>query len=744
MKWVGYHSRCSGGANIARRKLSMMTILILTIVIGTPLLLLNCQKQLKLPEGPDEINFPGSPAQVRAVVDDGSILLTWTMTDTNNVHCYHIYRKDTVAADMSLIDSCFAMTYLDKNVVNGRIYYYQITAVDKQGYESKRSEETNARPNIFDVIIEEGAEYTNKRMVTLKLIAPLGTKYMIIANDSSFSNASWEYYASAKDNWMLSQGDGLKSVYVKFRDSEENENKSLVYDTIILDTRAVINKVLENSNSQVKRPGQVIHFAIITGESEGNATIDIGTARQGIALFDDGTHGDSAALDGKYEIDYQIPSDLEVINAVITGHFTDRVNNVANDATAPGRVTIQRPPSAVHLSLLISSGGAEQSLELSWSQNQDNDFCSYRLFRSTTAGVDTSSLLLTTITDRTTTRYNDSDVKEDTTYYYKVFVYDNYGLNAASNEVQGKINHNEPPTPVTLYPINPIGNSTTSLNLSWSANQDVDFASYKIYRSDTAGVNNATARLITTITDQNTTGFDDTGLQQDTEYYYRVYVYDTDGLSAGSNERKGKTNANEPPQPVTLYTPAPILNSWSALNLNWSRNQDGDFASYKIYRSDTAGLSNATATLITTITDQNTTSFDDTGLQQDTQYHYRIYVYDTGGLFASSNEDSAKTNVNEPPAPVTLFQPLVVDSVTLKLIWTENDEEDFKMYMIYRSESSPVDTTGSAIGVIYQNTVTEYNDSNLEKNKTYFYRVFVTDSEGLSAGSNEVSGTPEP
>ncbi|MCU0646020.1 MAG: hypothetical protein MUC94_17390, partial [bacterium] len=81
---------------------------------------------------------------------------------------------------------------------------------------------------------------------------------------------------------------------------------------------------------------------------------------------------------------------------------------------------------------------------------------------------------------------------------------------------------------------------------------------------------------------------------------------------------------------------------------------------------------------------------------------------------------------------------------TLRLNWSQNDDLDFEYYSIYRSESSPVDTLAAPIAIINNRYSLQYYDADLTKNKTYYYRIFVTDQGGMSSGSNEASGTPKP
>jgi len=709
-----------------------------------PCIMLNCDKEIKKLIAPDETHFPGTPTNVKAIVDDASILISWQMSDTSGIHYYYIYRKDSVVTEMGLLDSSFVMKYEDNNVINERIYYYQVAAVNDSGYVGKRSAEVSARPNMFNIIIENGEEYTNNKRVTLTLIAPSNTRNMMFANDSLFINASWINYTTTMTNWELSQGDGTKFVYVKFKDYDGNVTKNRIFDTIILDTKAIISEVTENTNGQIKVPGQNIHFTLNSGEQAGTATIDIGNAATGIKLYDDGTSGDTQANDGLYEVEYRIPSGIKTKNAIVTGHFTDRVNNVAEDATALGRVTIGQDPLAVTLYPPTTTGEQEKSLELYWSQYTDDDFSSYRLYRKTSAGVDTLSNLVTTINNKETTNHTDTGVKENIEYYYRVFVFDTFGGAKGSNEVKGQVSYDdENPTPVSLLTPTPVGNSLTSLHLTWSKNSDDDFESYRIYRTEAPAQVDSTSFLVNIIYDQDIINYDDADLKEDTEYNYQIYVFDTGGKSAGSNKVTGKTNANEPPTPVTLLKPTPVGNSTNSLTLSWSKNADEDFSSYRIYREEAPAIVDSNSFVVEIIYDQNTTNYEDSNLKDNTEYNYRVYVFDTGGSSAGSNTVIGKTNDNNPPTAVTLLTPTpVMNSVTsLNLIWSKNGDEDFESYRIYRAESpQEVNTTSFLVDVLYDQSITNYQDTNLKENTEYNYRVYVFDTSGKSTGSNMVTG----
>ncbi|MCK4597665.1 fibronectin type III domain-containing protein, partial [bacterium] len=151
--------------------------------------------------------------------------------------------------------------------------------------------------------------------------------------------------------------------------------------------------------------------------------------------------------------------------------------------------------------------------------------------------------------------------------------------------------------------------------------------------------------------------------------------------------------------------------------------------------------------LVTTIMDQQTTFYDDEGLEESTTYYYQLLTFDTGGLSASSNEVSGIVNANEEPEPVTLVitsaQLSPDDSTTaqIELKWTQNNEQDFDHYVVYRDLSSPVSTSSTPVDLINDSQTTTTIDSPLSLSTQYFYRVYVFDEDGLSSGSNEVDIT---
>ncbi|MFQ5628689.1 MAG: fibronectin type III domain-containing protein [bacterium] len=497
------------------------------------------------PTGADENNdnFLAPPANITIKISDGVIILSWTYDDTSQVKAFRIYRKEQDESTFRIIATTAKFSFRDASLSNGIVYLYQLAAVGKQDAEGEHTKTITISPGIFGIILNNGAEFTNRRTVALSLTAPQTTTLMMISNDSSFSEASWELFLRAK-NWELPFADGKKTVFAKFRNASDHETEMPVRDEITLDTSANIESIEENSQGRSMQSPEVLHIRMNAGEINGTASADIVDPAKNdesgkelnIRLYDDGAHGDQAAGDGIYETDYVVRQGLEVQNAFVYGHFTDAAGNAAPRATATTKVTIQSAPAAVKLNEPTTISENITALKLTWTPNSDTDFVSYKLMRAQNATVTLTSTLAVEFNSQNTTEYSDTNLQPGTDYYYRVFVFDRAGNSTGSNVAQGRTPDNEPPPAVVLS--QPVQQSN-SLSLSWTPSVAPDFANYRLFRSATSPVDTSVAPIVI-INTSNTTGYRDSSTQPDVEYFYRLFVFDKFGLSAGSNEVKGK------------------------------------------------------------------------------------------------------------------------------------------------------------------------------------------------------------
>lgn len=315
---------------------------------------------------------------------------------------------------------------------------------------------------------------------------------------------------------------------------------------------------------------------------------------------------------------------------------------------------------------------------------------------------------------------------------------DRVGNVAVSVTAATKVTILKAPDPVNVFQPTPVGSQQSILRFSWTTSAEADFANYSIYRSTTPNFIATPGLLLDRVSVQSTTTYNDNTVTAGVDYYYQVRVFDTSGLaSKSSNEVSGRVSANQPPNAVTLNLPQLLGDGTSLVQLNWSRSIDDDFAGYRILRATKQPIDPQTPP-VAFITDPNTTVYLDNTVSANTTYFYQVYVFDQGGKSTPSNLASVTTARNQPPQPVTLATPAVLDTSTLRLSWSQNTDSDFASYRIYRSRTPGIIENQPPIHIINVNSSTTFTDLGLDRSTTYYYRVFVYDRGGLSAGSNEV------
>ena len=215
---------------------------------------------------------------------------------------------------------------------------------------------------------------------------------------------------------------------------------------------------------------------------------------------------------------------------------------------------------------------------------------------------------------------------------------DRAGNGAVPRELDGRLSFTDPPEGVQL--IGAIDSTVNMITIRWEQSTEENFAAYRIYRDTNEGVTDDPALFVQGLDFQSQTTYPDGSLEQGVTYYYRIYVVNDLGEATGSNEISAST-FDALPVPVTLSDPSAV--GPDRLTLQWTINSDSDFAEYRIYRALSPGVTEASS-LVTVITDRETTWFDDTGLDTAANlYYYRVMVYDRGGQSNRSNEVSTET-----------------------------------------------------------------------------------------------------
>ena len=369
------------------------------------------------------------------------------------------------------------------------------------------------------------------------------------------------------------------------------------------------------------------------------------------------------------------------------------------------------PPGAP--SNLSATADSHEQITLRWTKST-GDVDSYRIERSREGG---SFSLLTHVGSDATDFRDDTGLAENTLYTYRVYAFNKEGgysdYAQASATTKRKEIIPERPTNLSAKVI-----SSTRISLEWRDNSDNE-KGFSIERKKDDG----SFREIATI-GAGGTSYDDTRLDENAKYTYRVRAYNDAGYSSYSNEAEAVT-ATIPSAPTDLKAETVTA---SEIKLTWRDRSDNE-TGFKIERKRGDGRFEEIDTVRA-----NVTSYSDTGLAENTKYTYRVRAYNAAGNSSYSNEASATTG-RLPSAPTNL-KAEATSNREIRLTWTDRSDNETG----FRIERKREDGSFAEVATVRAN-VTSYSDSGLVENTRYTYRVRAYNAAGNSSYSNEASAT---
>ncbi len=390
------------------------------------------------------------------------------------------------------------------------------------------------------------------------------------------------------------------------------------------------------------------------------------------------------------------------LSADKTYYYRVRAYNSAGNSAYSNEVSVTTSVPAAP-SNLSATTLSNTEIYLYWDDNSNNE-TGFKIERKKAGG---SYSQIDTVEANVTT-YTDSGLSTNTTYYYRVRAYNSIGNSTYCTEVSAATTFLGSPSNLVAETV-----SSSQINLFWTDNAGNE-TGFRIERRTSGGSYTQIATV-----GANVTTYSNTGLQNNTTYYYRVRAYNSTADSAYSNESSATTGA-VPSAPSNL-TAATV--SSSQINLSWKDNSNNELG-FKIERKTAGGSYVQIAAL-----GANTTAYSDTGLSSNTTYYYRVRAYNAVGNSAYSNETTVATGV---PAAPTKLTATAVSRDKIMLTWMDNayNETGFKI------ERKTGGGSYAQIATLGANT-TVYSDTGLSAGTTYYYRVRAYSSTGNSVYSNE-------
>jgi hypothetical protein len=236
------------------------------------------------------------------------------------------YSADTVDKRVQ-IDSDPAFTYEGPFIVtaNGTVTAYATDAAGNESSAQLTIANIDQASPTGTLLINGGAGWTRLASVTLAVYDQgNGATQMSFSTDNTTWSA-WEPYGAAK-SYTLPAGDGMKTVYVRFKDAAGNESNAEISDTIILDTIAPTAPVPTAPNTPTKQVVVTIAYSADT------------VARE-------------AQIDGNPRFTYTEPFTMNA-NGTVTAYATDAAGNESSAQLTIASIDTTPPTGTV----LISNG----------------------------------------------------------------------------------------------------------------------------------------------------------------------------------------------------------------------------------------------------------------------------------------------------------------------------------------------------------------------------------------------------
>ena len=301
-------------------------------------------------------------------------------------------------------------------------------------------------------------------------------------------------------------------------------------------------------------------------------------------------------------------------------------------------------------------------------------------------------------------------------------------------------NEGLPPLAVKMLPAGTV--TKHSATLAWEQSVDFDFSHYTLYRDTSETVTQASDsvariedRTMTIFTD-NGDGVTPFGLDENSDYSYRVYVHDKFGRSTPSDSVALVHTLL--PQSVSLTTGSEPT-KYTAL-LSWTGGS-ADVLYYRLHR----GPTEMEADLDSIDRIEPTASvYLDTGLTASSNYFYYLHVIDSAAYadtFSVGNVLPIRTDSLDAPILVPSAQGISKYSATLQWLRVPV-QEDSSWITLFRSTTGSVDSNSTQ--VTRQNVAGSgivFTDAGLRQGQDYRFALRHHDSRNNIQWSNVVELT---
>ena len=366
----------------------------------------------------------------------------------------------------------------------------------------------------------------------------------------------------------------------------------------------------------------------------------------------------------------------------------------------------------------ITAQGGIRSVNLSWSAVNNANISGYYIYRA--ADKNGPFKKIATIKDKFKTSYVDNGgflkhLGDDMDYFYKIVTYDKKGIGPSNTVVVG---HTAPP-PKSPVHITAQSNLPRMVAVKWKPVQDKSVIAYNIYRSLSA---KGPFKKIGHISGHLNNFYVDKGLKDGATYYYSVTSVNYKGVE-GDILSYAKAVTKMRPQPPRRIS-GQIAGAGKLL-VSWWPSLNADVIKYKIYR----GVDPLSLSLIGEVSSSKLTYLD-SGLKPGVTYYYKVNAVDSDGIESDTKIIKSFETKPLPTAPngIKVKQ---LNNGSVLISW-DRGSEDTVSYEVFRRYYLVISKK------IADTTTTQYIDSNVSRDTTYYYWVKSVDKYGQVSTSSPV------
>lgn len=304
------------------------------------------------------------------------------------------------------------------------------------------------------------------------------------------------------------------------------------------------------------------------------------------------------------------------------------------------------------------------------------------------------------------------------THYYRVVKRYRNGL---ESEPSAEFAVGTKPLPGAPSGISAASGLARSVRIEWADPAEKDIREFRVYRGD---AEDGEFRKIASVKPGwiSSPSFLDTGLGDDTAYFYSIEAVDADGLVSPMSARMKAVTKAAPAAPRGLRAEGGRAR---IIPLAWERNAEKDIAVYRVFSSEGEGGP------FTKIAETPEPSFIHRGLKDLSVRYYRILAVDRDGLSSPFSETASAGTKPLPVRPSGLTAESGM-ARAVRLAWAPNPERDIDHYVVSRRPAG-----AGSFADVGRSSGRGFTDTGLDDGKPYQYRIRAVDAEGLASEPSE-------